>query len=133
MPQRYPPDSPREWLNRAHSNLALAKMEEEDVYLEDLCFNAQQAVEKSIKALLMKHGVGFPHTHDIAELLTLVQGVGQQVPESVKQAAGLTRFAVLARYPSIAPPISRAEYQEVVVLAEQVVCWVADIIKNPKG
>ena len=42
-PERFPRDDPREWLNRAHSNLARAKLWAEGVYLEDLCFDAQQA------------------------------------------------------------------------------------------
>ncbi len=60
-PERFPPDDPREWLNRASSNLAQAKADHPDVYLEDLCFNAQQAAEKSIKALLLHHGIRFPY------------------------------------------------------------------------
>ena len=43
MPERYPPEDPREWFNRARSNLVLASAQGEGVYLEDLCFNAQQA------------------------------------------------------------------------------------------
>jgi hypothetical protein len=39
--KRYPPDDPREWLNRARSNLALARAVVPDVLLEDLCFDAQ--------------------------------------------------------------------------------------------
>ena len=41
-PERYPPDDPQEWLNRARSNLALAETRAAGVYLEDLCFEAQQ-------------------------------------------------------------------------------------------
>lgn len=49
MLNRYPPEDPREWLNRAHSNLELAKNKYgKEVYFEDLCFNAQQAAEKVI-------------------------------------------------------------------------------------
>ena len=62
MPERYPPDDPREWLNRARSNLAMAKMEAEGIYLEDLCFNAQQAAEKAIKAVFIKRQIEFPYT-----------------------------------------------------------------------
>jgi len=51
MAERYPPDDPRERLNRARSSLAQAKVEHPDVYFEDLCFNAQQAAEKAIKTL----------------------------------------------------------------------------------
>lgn len=69
MPQRYPPDDPREWLKRAKSALALAQVHEEAIYFEDLCFQAQQAVEKAVKAVLIQRGVRFSYVHDIAELL----------------------------------------------------------------
>jgi HEPN domain-containing protein len=69
VPKRYSPEDPREWLNRARSNLALAKAKRKGVYLEDLCFDAQQAAEKAIKAVLIKVDVDFPYAHDLAELL----------------------------------------------------------------
>ena len=50
-PERFPPDDPREWLNRARSNLVKARHRMPEVYLEDLCFEAQQAAEKAIKAV----------------------------------------------------------------------------------
>lgn len=60
MLNRYPPEDPREWLNRAHSNLELAKNEYgKEVYFEDLCFNAQQAAEKAIKAVFVFHKIPF--------------------------------------------------------------------------
>ncbi len=79
MPDRYPPEDPREWLNRAQSNLSLAKMQGERVYLEDLCFNAQQAAEKAIKAVLIHREVEFPYVHDLSELLTVLEQAGQEV------------------------------------------------------
>jgi len=123
MHERYPPEDPREWLNRACSNLVLARAEGQGIYLEDLCFNAQQAAEKAVKALLIKHDVEFPYVHDIAELLTLLEIAGQKIPEAVRQAERLTKFAVLARYPGIAPPINREEYEEAIALAEKIVRW----------
>ena len=47
--ERFPPDDPREWMNRARSDLTQAKSQMPGVYLENLCFNAQQAAEKAIK------------------------------------------------------------------------------------
>ena len=43
----------KEWLKRAKSNLARAKAGKvsEDILYEDLCFDAQQAAEKALKAL----------------------------------------------------------------------------------
>ena len=48
-PERFPPDDLREWLNRAGSNLAMAKNRAPGAYLENLCFQAQQAAEKAVK------------------------------------------------------------------------------------
>lgn len=62
-PERFPPDDPREWLNRARSSLAIAKSRIPDVYLEDLCFKARQAAEKAIKAVMIKRGVDFPYMY----------------------------------------------------------------------
>ncbi len=63
--KRLPPDDPKEWLNRAYSNLTRGKNKIPGIYLEDLCFDAQQTAEKAIKALLLHIGVRFPHTHDL--------------------------------------------------------------------
>jgi len=80
--ERFPPDDPREWMNRARSNLARARISSEspEVYLEDLCFDAQQAAEKAIKAVLICLGVWFPYVHDLTQLLTLVEQAGQSIP-----------------------------------------------------
>ena len=130
MPERYPPDDPREWLNRARSNLMVAGAEGPGIYLEDLCFNAQQAAEKAIKALLIQHNVEFPYVHDLAELLTLLEKAGHRIPEAIRQAERLTRFAVFIRYPGLAPPTSREEYQEALALAEAVVRWVEERLRS---
>jgi HEPN domain-containing protein len=73
--KRLPPDDPREWLNRAARNLSQAQGNPQftDVYLEDLCFQAQQAAEKSLKAVLIACGVRFPYTHDLATLISLIE------------------------------------------------------------
>ena len=130
MPQRYPPDDPREWLNRARSNLAVAGARVPGAYLEDLCFNAQQAAEKAIKAILIRHDVEFPYVHDLAQLLTLVEEAGQQIPERIREAERLTRFAVFDRYPGIAPEITQDEYHDALSTAEAVVRWAEEAIKT---
>ncbi len=67
-PERYEPDDPREWMNRARSNLRRARDQTPGTYLEDLCFDAQQAAKKAIKAMLLGRGIDFPYVHDLAEL-----------------------------------------------------------------
>ena len=98
MPKRLDPADPREWLNRARSSLRHAQSRDEGVYLEELCFDAQQAVAKSLKALLVYRKIAFPKTHAIADLLTLAQMGGIEIPEEILQASELTEYAVEARY-----------------------------------
>lgn len=128
--ERYPPDDPREWLNRARSNLIQAKALQPGVYLEDLCFNAQQAAEKAIKAVFIRRGVEFPYIHDLTELLRILQEAGEQVPNSVKETGRLTRFAIFTRYPGIGRPVSRKEYEEVIAIAEEVVRWAEEQLQS---
>ena len=56
------------------------------MYLEDLCFDAQQAAEKAFKALLLHRKVDFPRIHDLAELINLLASCGEEVPEQVREA-----------------------------------------------
>ena len=122
-PQRLPPDDPREWLNRARSNLAMAKNRIPDVYLEDLCFEAQQAAEKAVKAVMISHNVDFPYVHDLALLLSILEEDGETIPDSVRRAARLTPYAVDTRYPGVEQPVSEEKFREAVAIAEAVVRW----------
>ncbi len=133
LPERFPPDDPREWLNRARSNLAQARLEHPQVYLEDLCFNAQQAAEKAVKALLLSRGIRFPYVHDLAELLSLLEQAGEDIPPRVREAQVLSDYAVEARYPGLGEPVTREEYQEAIALAEEVVRWVAERLQGREG
>jgi len=71
--KRLQPDNPVEWLNRAKSSLALARQRSREIYPEDLCFQAQQAAEKAIKALYISKNVAFPYIHDISQLLAVLE------------------------------------------------------------
>ena len=70
----------------------------------------------------------FPRTHDLAELLTLVEQAGQSVPERVKRASILTPYAVESRYPGLSEPVSKEEYEEAIAIAEEVVRWAETVI-----
>ncbi len=126
--RRLPPDDPRECLRRARSNLALAKARGPDVYLEDLCFEAQQAAEKAVKAVLIHKGSDVPRAHDLARLLGLVGEAGERVPEDIREATDLSPYAVLGRYPGPLRPVTEQEYERAVALAERVVVWAERLV-----
>ena len=122
-PERFPPDDLREWMNRARSNLALAKNRILGAYLEDLCFGAQQAAEKAIKAVMLAREVEFPYVHDLGSLLSLLEETGEAVPEAVRTAVSLTTYAATTRYPNADSPVAEREYREAVIIVEAVVQW----------
>ena len=73
-----------EWLRRARSNLERAEAGKVSagILYEDLCFDCQQAVEKSLKGLLVYIGVGFPWTHSIAKLIELIEEIVTEAVEN---------------------------------------------------
>ena len=89
-PPKRSPDDPAEWLKRAKSSLIQAKTKADGIYLEDLCFNAHQAVEKALKALLLKLGGNFPFTHDIVRLNTEIEKKLKTLPRELIDAEFLS-------------------------------------------
>jgi HEPN domain-containing protein len=122
-PEERKVSNPLEWLRRARSNLARAKADRglPEILYEDLCFDAQQAAEKAIKAILVHRNVPFPKTHAIMDLLTLLHQAGVSVSDDVRQAAILTGYAVEARYPGISEEVTLQDYAVAIELAERVV------------
>jgi len=99
---------------------------------EMLCFHAQQAVEKSLKAVLLAHGVSFPRTHNLRVLVDLLPAALAR-PGAVDEAVGLTDYAALARYPGEYEPVSDEEYRAAVRLAEAVVEWAKGVLAGCPG
>ena len=121
-----------EWLKRARSNLERARAEKisDEILYEDLCFDAQQAVEKSLKALLVRLDKPFPKTHSIGMLLKLIEETGIEIPDDINRSKILTDYAVDTRYPGMYEPVSEEEYKEALNLALGVFEWAGKIIKN---
>jgi HEPN domain-containing protein len=102
-----------------------------DVLLEDLCFDAQQGAEKAIKAVFIRRGERFPFVHDLGELLDLLERNGLTVPKYVREADGLSRYAVGTRYPGLAPAVSTRQYRKAVRIATAVLKWTERQVTRP--
>lgn len=125
------PGNPLDWLARARGNLALARQPKpEDAFWEDLCFQAQQAAEKALKAVYQHKGLGFRYIHDLEELGKKLEDSAVPVPPAVKEAVILTKYASETRYPGPSEPVTEEEYQEAVRLAEAVVRWAEKVIQG---
>lgn len=123
------PGSPESWLIYAKSDLALAKSEARpEILLETLCFHAQQAAEKALKAVLIYSHIPAPKTHSIERLVDLLPLSIDRVHLLI-DAAQLTDYAVTFRYPGDELPISTEEYNEAIRFAEAVFMWAKRIVK----
>jgi len=83
-------------------------------------FHAQQAAEKLLKALLIRHQVEFGNTHNLGELLRLAVPVAPGIDQMLAEARALTPYAVKARYPGEEPLPDRAEAGRHFALARKV-------------
>jgi HEPN domain-containing protein len=78
---------------------ALQGMLDADTFADEIFgFHAQQAVEKALKAWLTIVGVEYPRTHDLEELLELLEEHEEPILEAFYDLVDLTDFAVQFRY-----------------------------------
>ncbi|HUY34730.1 MAG TPA: HEPN domain-containing protein [Pirellulales bacterium] len=108
---------------RARSNLARGQAVIPEVCLEDLCFDAQQAAEKAVKAVCIHCGVRFPYVHNFKELLEALEKSGVRIPKYVWDADALSPFGVELRYPGFARPVTKRQHRRAVRIAEAVLRW----------
>jgi len=118
------------WVYRAREdisvmdNLAKAGIE---FYTSTICFHAQQAVEKYLKAFLIYHDVDFPRTHDVDFLLLECMKIDKNNFDF--DFKSLTEFGVSVRYPDdfYIPGVGETrEYQNI---AQEVAKTVEKLIK----
>lgn len=122
------PGNVEDWLRYARSDLKLARIDRpEGVLLENLCFHAQQAVEKTLKAVLVFLNVHFPTTHNIRTLIDFLPD-SMDIPQFVEDSAALTDYAVLSRYPGNIEPVEENEYRHSIFVAEAVLSWAESLI-----
>ncbi len=129
-PQSDSPTNARRWLRYARANIAHAEAgRAAGIMTEYLCFDAQQAAEKALKAALISRGVHFPRVHDLGELLRLLKDAGLEAPDLVKEAVILNPFAAQVRYPGWGEPPTAGDLEEALSVARAVIDWAAHIVE----
>ena len=84
--------------------------------LDTVCFHAQQAAEKSLKALLAFHGVVYPWRHDMDELLDLIKPYNVFEEHFAERISALTPYAVITRYTRFNPSVEEAAQELAVAI-----------------
>jgi HEPN domain-containing protein len=94
-------DFVQQWLKKAESDLQTSKIlldAEVDDYFP-CAFHSQQAIEKFLKAYLVRHQVEFRKTHDLDELLNLTNSIDPSFGDEVGSCVWLTPYGVEFRFP----------------------------------
>jgi len=92
----------REWLEKAEGDSDTAKREvlvKDNPNWDAVCFHAQQAVEKYLKALLQKDNIPFQKIHDLAMLLEKLLNKYPEWQKFQETLEWLSAFAIEFRYP----------------------------------
>ncbi len=90
---------------------------------------AQQAVEKSIKAVLSFDAVEFPFVHDIDELAILCTNAGHPLPHDLRGSDALTAYAGNLRYDAEDP--KSVDRETALRWATAAVQWARGIVETP--
>jgi HEPN domain-containing protein len=111
----------REWVAKAENDLLNASHTLKlgaRCPTDTVCFHAQQAAEKYLKALLTGRGIDFPKTHDLEALVGRLRS-GPRLVLVQDDLVRLTRFATVTRYPG-AERVSLAEARRAVAAARRI-------------
>ncbi len=133
MPLREGRDLALVLLGRADGDLALVRHVRDSPDIPDsiVGFHAQQAVEKSLKAVLAAREVDYAKTHALGYLIELVQSNGIDAPSTVLEAAELNPWAVEFRYEAdFEPALDR---QTTLELIERIRHWAGEQIQAMSG
>ena len=97
------------WLAKAQRDLKAAEilLAAPGELGEMVGFHCQQAVEKFVKAYLVRHQMEFPKTHELTFLRTLVSRRDERLADQLAFADWLTPFGVEIRYPGELPTVDR--------------------------
>lgn len=93
-------------------------------------FHAQQAAEKSIKALLVRHQIHFGKTHDLRELLETAEQISPGITTALAEVHQLTPYGVPARYPGDITPASAEDARRHLALAQRALEHVSPILDS---
>lgn len=111
-----------EWLEIARDAFETAKFlldKKRPIPVEIVCFHAQQAAEKALKAVLQMAGSGVPRTHDLVDLARQCDRFRLPATEFIAACSELSVYGVTSRYPG-RPGLDETDARRALVAAELV-------------
>lgn len=89
----------RQWLSYAEENFEMARLALERGYLNACLQNAQQSVEKALKAALVETRGEFPRTHSIRELARMAAAENAPAGITTEECDLIDSIYIPSKYP----------------------------------
>jgi HEPN domain-containing protein len=89
------------WFHFAHEDFRMAELALKEGMYNQVCFHAQQSVEKVLKGLITHQGNIHPQTHKLADLLSALSP--SPLDDLRDEILVLDRFYIPTRYPDALP------------------------------
>ncbi|MFL5817283.1 MAG: HEPN domain-containing protein [Conexibacter sp.] len=130
MPRPEQRQLPDRLLRKAAADLTAARAlaDDPDQADEVVGFHVQQAVEKSVKAVLAWLQIEYPLTHDIDFLVRLLTRRDAPVPGVLLEARWVSMWGVVTRYEDVETVLDRVEAIEVATVA---IAWAREVVPVP--
>ena len=121
----------KKWLTKASNDLKVAEhvlaSPKDEVITDAVCFHAQQAAEKFLKAYLVTRNVDFGKTHNLEFLVELCAKVDNEFNDV--DVGNLTFYAVEVRYPDEFYTPTIEEAQNSIKIAKKIEAFILDKLK----
>ena len=127
------------WLVRAEDDLRFAKLGLDHEYYSQVCFLAQQAAEKSLKALLIARKGAYPRLHNLVGLIGQCLSSVPEISKFEPDARILDQYYIPSRYPDGVPGMlpdrlpSEKHAQEALDIARSIFEFCLSFVSEQKG
>ncbi len=103
----------RVWLRQAEHDLKAAEHSYEDGFNEWTTYQAEQAVEKSLKAVIVHAGYVPPKVHKLSILMSLCNGVNNEFRNTRFEYRLVDSFTFISRYPFLLPGRDKTPHDQI--------------------
>lgn len=121
----------KEWSKKADEDLLTIKiLIREKGPIDSICFHAQQAAEKYLKALRDHEFLAVLGFYKLYMLLNICNEIGLNGEDLGEVALELTKYYVETRYPAEVPLVKFSEGKKALVRTEKIIKLIKEKIKS---
>ena len=127
------PDSNyKAWLAKAANDMLNIEnnVSADNIPWDTVCFHAQQAAEKTIKAFLAFHSLSITRTHDLVALLSQAAEINPELGQLRVSCQKLNYYAVSSRYPDDLFEPDESEGREMVKISQEIQTTIQEVLQG---